>query len=389
MLSNREIRSSYAFERKGRLTSRVALIIPSLLPWAGAERVTATIGEELLQRGYKVDLVLVNEPGDLSKGVSRDIRVFNLGVKRFRSLVIPLAGYLRKQNPDAVIVSMWPLTSLSILVHKLTRSRAKLIVCDHNTLSIQYGRRNLAYRATLRTSIRLTYPMADARVTVSNGVADDIAALSGIPRSRFNVIFNPIGPPSAASSPDNGADTLWGQSNAKRILTVGRFKAQKNHRLLIHAFGKLIESIDARLMILGTGELMEETKKFAQAEGLSDRILIPGQVDDTTPYYRSADLFVLSSDYEGFGNVLVEALACGLPVVSTDCRSGPAEILENGRYGILVPVGDADALARGMAAAFAACHDRKALMQRAAEFAPSTAVEKYIQLLFPGKSGVS
>jgi glycosyltransferase involved in cell wall biosynthesis len=381
--------SSCALNQEGQFTSHVALVIPDLLPWAGAERVTATIGEGLIQRGYKVDLVLANEPADLSKSIAHGIRVFNFGAARFRNFIMPFARYLREQNPEAVIISMWPLTSLCIVAHKLARSRAKLIVCDHNTLSIQYGRRNLAYKMALRASIRVTYPMADARVAVSNGVADDIAALSGIPRSEFEVIYNPISPPSAASAQDRGIDALWGPNNATRILTVGRFKAQKNHKLLIRAFGKLVESIDARLMILGTGDLLEETKRFAQAEGLGDRVLIPGQVEDTTPYYRSADLFVLSSDYEGFGNVLVEALACGLPVVSTDCRSGPAEILDNGRYGILVPAGDVGALAQGMATALAAYHDRDALMQRAADFAPSKGVEKYIQLLLPAKRPMS
>lgn len=140
---------------------------------------------------------------------------------------------------------------------------------------------------------------------------------------------------------------------------------------------------DARLLILGTGELAEATAAVARAEGIADKVLLPGGRIDPMTYYRSADLFVLSSDYEGFGNVIIEALACGVPVVSTDCRSGPSEILENGRYGRLVPVRDADALSYAMADALVAKHDREALKERAANFAPGRIAEQYLELLFP------
>src|SRR5262249_18705982 len=151
-------------------------------------------------------------------------------------------------------------------------------------------------------------------------------------------------------------------------------------------FKQLLATQDARLLILGTGDLAEQTASVARAEGIGDKVLMPGATRDPVPFYRSADLFVLSSDYEGFGNVIVEALACGLPVVSTDCRSGPAEILENGRYGRLVPVGDAQALARAMADALAAEHDREAFKRRAADFSPERAADQYLRLLFPGSN---
>ena len=140
---------------------------------------------------------------------------------------------------------------------------------------------------------------------------------------------------------------------------------------------------DARLLILGTGELAEATAAVARAEGIAEKVLMPGATFDPTPYYRSADLFVLSSDREGFGNVVIEALACGLPVVSTDCRSGPSEILENGRYGRLVPVGDEIALAEAILESLSARHDRAALKRRAADFAPELIAEQYLELLFP------
>jgi glycosyltransferase involved in cell wall biosynthesis len=164
-------------------------------------------------------------------------------------------------------------------------------------------------------------------------------------------------------------------------------KDEKNQALLFHAFALLLETVDARLMLLGEGPLRGKLEALSRKLGVADKIVMPGFVTDPAPFYRTADLFVLSSDYEGFGNVIVEALACGLPAVSTDCPSGPAEILENGRFGQLTPVGDAVALADAMAESLAAEHDREALRRRAADFSPARAAKQYLQLLFPEPIG--
>ena len=160
-------------------------------------------------------------------------------------------------------------------------------------------------------------------------------------------------------------------------------KAQKNQALLLHAFARLLETVDTRLMLLGDGPLRGALEALARKLGLADKIIMPGFIPDPTPFYRTADLFALSSDHEGLPTVLIEALACGLPVASTDCPSGPAEILENGRWGRLTPVGDAEALANAMAQSLAAEHDREALRRRAADFSPARAADRYLQLLFP------
>jgi glycosyltransferase involved in cell wall biosynthesis len=276
---------------------------------------------------------------------------------------------------------MWPLTCCTLVAWRLSRARTQVVVSDHSILSLGYADRGSRHRAALRASLAMTYRLAGARVAVSGGVADDLAALSGIPRGKFDVIYNPSPSPSTAQL--NDADAVWGVSRGRRILTVGSMKAPKNQALLIRAFALLREAADARLMILGDGGLRGDLMALAEAEGLSGRVLMPGFVIDPGPYYRSADLFVLSSDYEGFGNVIVEALACGVPVVSTDCRSGPAEILEGGRFGRLVPVGDAPAFAAAMGEALDAPHDRAALQRRADDFSTAKAADRYLELLFP------
>jgi glycosyltransferase involved in cell wall biosynthesis len=177
------------------------------------------------------------------------------------------------------------------------------------------------------------------------------------------------------------AQALWNVPPSGRILTVGSFKAEKNHPLLLRAFARLAQVPEARLMLLGAGAGEVALRALAVELGISERVIFAGFHPDPTPFYLTADLFVLSSDNEGFGNVIVEALACGIPVVSTDCPSGPREILRDGKFGRLVPVGNAVALANAMAESLAATHDTVALKARAQDFSVDKTVNRYKKLL--------
>lgn len=365
--------------RKGQ---RIAILLPDLRA-GGAERVNVHLArEEYLARGYDVDFVLMSASGQLVDEVPEGARIFDLGARRLRNVLWPLVSYLRRERPDAMRVSMWPLTCVAVVARALARSRCRVVVSDHTILSIGYQNWGRLHRVLLRTSLALTYPHADARVAVSSGVADDLAALSRIPRDRFTVIYNPI----PLASPRIGA--IGGSDRAERrdgrhIITVGSLKAAKNQATLIKAFARMARHPDDRLTIVGEGALRPDLEALARSEGVEGLVSFPGFTADPGQFYAQADLFVLSSDYEGFGNVIVEALAYGVPVVSTDCPSGPAEILDNGRYGRLVPVGDAEALAAAMEEALASDHDREALRRRAADFVPSRAADAYLRLLFP------
>jgi glycosyltransferase involved in cell wall biosynthesis len=368
-------------ERKSKQRVRISLVLPSI-GLGGAEIVNIALAVELLRRNILVDIVTASDQPSSHLLVPEGVRLVVLSARRLRNVMLPFIDYLRREQPDVSLVSMWPLTAVCVAAHRFARSQSRLILSEHNTLSVQYRNRGLAHRLTLQNSIALTYPFAHERVAVSAGVADDLAKLSGIARDRFSVIYNPVLMSRCAGPDQAAAEEAWGGWRGPRILTVGRFKAQKNHPLLIRAFKKLLAIRDARLLMLGAGDLFEATENFAREMGVAGKVIMPGAVSDPTPYYRSADLFVLSSDYEGFGNVIVEALACGLPVVSTDCKSGPAEILDDGRYGRLVPVGDAEALACAIDEALAAKHCCEELIQRAADFAPRRIADQYLKLFF-------
>lgn len=362
--------------------ARIAILI-SDMTGGGAERVALALIECFLERGHQVDLVLLSAHGELMGLIPSEVKVFGLGVTRFRSALPPIVRYLRSRKPHALQASLWPLTAIAIAAAKLARIRTRVVVSDHITLSKQYGASPGAM-AAIKATTRLLYPMANGRVCVSKGSAADLAGLSGLPKQQISVVYNPIpGPPlGAAESAD--ADRLWGAAE-RRILTVGSLKHQKNHALLIRTFALLDDSARPTLMILGEGGLRAELEQLAGELGVAERVIMPGFAVDPWPFYQSADLFVLSSDYEGFGNVIVEALHAGLPVVSTDCPDGPREILDRGRYGALVPPGDEKALAAAISDALPRTPDRDFLRNRAADFSVERAADAYLDLLLgPG-----
>ena len=358
----------------------ISILLPDLTG-GGAERVNLDLAQEFVRAGHDVEFVLMQARGELLEEARASFSVVNLATPRARSLPLALARYLRQRRPDALIAAMWPLTAIAPLAQRLSGHSCKVLVSEHGILSAQYRDWGRFHRLLLRLSTSLGYRNVDYRIGVSAGVAADMAALSGISKDAFEVIYNPV-PPRAEPKPAalDIADRLWSGQSGARILTVGRMKAVKNHPLLLRAFA-LLDRPDARLMFVGEGDRREALLSLAHKLGVTDRVIFAGFHPDPTPFYKTADLFVLSSNYEGFGNVIVEAMACGTKLVSTDCPSGPAEILENGRYGQLTKVGDAEALSRAIADALEQPHDPDALKGRATDFDPQIAARKYLDLL--------
>jgi glycosyltransferase involved in cell wall biosynthesis len=350
----------------------IAFLLPDLR-MGGVERLTVDLVEELLGRGFKVDLVLLQRSGELLAQVPHGARIVELGAGRLRNAIGPLRHYLRETRPVALCAALWPLTVVALIAALGLGRQTRVVVAEHCSLVEQY-RGSFLLRATVRASYRL----ADAIVCTSDGVAGEIAGLAGLDRKRVTTIYNPVKPP-----PVSGTDptSLWGEPQGKRILAVGRLKAQKNFALLLAAFAELLREREAVLAIVGEGEERPKLEAAIRTLGLGERVLLPGLSLTPGDWYQGADLFVLSSDYEGFALVLAEAMHFGLPIVSTDCPHGPAEVLGHGRWGRLVPVGDAPALARAMAAALESGTDAGAQRARANEFGVARAADEYLRVL--------
>lgn len=226
------------------------------------------------------------------------------------------------------------------------------------------------------------YARADTIVAISNGVGDRLARETGLGRAAIRTIYNPVTTPELNEKAAAPTAHPWlFEDSIPVLLAVGRLNPQKNFDSLITAFAQIRTNRRARLIILGEGSERAELENRINEMGLGEDIIMPGWVDNPYAYMRLANLFVLSSRYEGLGNVLIEALACGCPVVATDCPSGPREILSDGTHGRLVPVGDADALAAAIKAGLDDPGDAAKRMRRAEDFSVTQAVDHYQALV--------
>lgn len=357
---------------------KIAIFLPNLAG-GGAEKVFVSLSSAFIKSGFAVDMILIQKRGELLSFLDERVNVIELNSKKIRGSFAPLLSYLRNNNPEILIAVMWPLTVLGTIAFRISGCHGRVVVSDHNTLSLSTSGYSKFRKIVLSQTIRWVYPLADIRLAVSNGVAADIKQLSGLSKIKFNVIYNPINRHIEGDELENTIRTRF------RVINVGALKPQKNQALLIEAFAKILKDIDGELVIVGDGELRGDLEQLITDLNLKDHVTLTGFIENIDSEYRKSDLFVLSSDYEGFGNVIVEAMSAGTPVVSTDCQSGPREILEDGKYGTLVPVGDVDALANAMLAGLYQKHDEQALKDRAADFSVDKIADQYLDVIFSKK----
>ena len=335
-------------------------------------------------RGLEVDLVLVKAEGAYLPEVPSAVRVVDLRSSRILTCLPGLFRYFRRAQPHALLSASAGANIAALWAHRIARSDTKVVVATHSTLYAmsQNGPNWKARLAPFLT--RYFYHWADGAVAVSEGAADDLCEIANLPDDHVRVIYNPIVTPEFWSKTKEKADHPWLHSNEDPVvLAVGRLTGLKNFPLLLRAFAEVCNHREAKLIILGEGEDRERLETLVKRLSIDGSVDLPGFVDNPYAYMRSADVLVLSSQCEGFGNVIVEAMACGTSVVSTDCPSGPAEILEGGKWGRLVPVEDEKALAMGILQTIDSPQRPDALRKRARDFSVSKAVGQYLEVLLP------
>lgn len=360
--------------------NHIAIFMPSLRG-GGVERVMLLLAQAFAVRGLEVDLVLASAEGPYLKDVDESVRIVDLKRRRILTSLPALAKYLKARQPLAMISAMAHANVVAVWAKLISGAPTSVLVTEHVNLSRAQLEASNVRQHLVPWFMRLSYGHADRIVAVSGGVADDLAKAINIPRERIEVVYNPVESHHLAtlcnaelSHPSLPDDSI------PFILATGRLHPQKDFSTLIRAFAHLRKDRRARLVILGEGGQRGDLEALIESLGLTGEILLPGFVDNPYAWMRRASLFVLSSAYEGFGIVLVEAMACGTPVVSTDCPSGPAEILENGRWGALVPVADVAALANAMSSSLDS-DDHPDVAKRAGYFNLDMAVNRYLDLL--------
>ncbi len=377
-------------------TLRIALFLHDL-SGGGSQRRTLTLADGMVARGQRVDLVVLRGEGPLLNQVPRGVRLvelepirvaqrwISLGRRQQLMLGVPaLAGFLRREKPDLMLAAASIVALPALCAHRLVRSSSLLVlrVSNHYSGSLKGP---LSVRTYLKSRMtRFLYPHADAIVTVSESVAEDLAMVTGLPRDRMTTIYNPLYTKELLVKAEEPLAHPWFAEGAPPVvLGVGRVSAQKDFATLLRAFAMLRAGRRVRLLIVGRSrrpERREALLRLAAELGVSDDIDLPGFVDNPLPYMARASVFALSSAWEGLPGALLEAMACGCPVVSTDCPGGSREILDHGRCGPLVPTGNPAALAGAIEGLLDNPPPRERLRTRAAEFDEDRAVDRYLDL---------
>lgn len=362
---------------------RIALIMSSL-EIGGTQRVMVHLADGFIKKGFTVDAVAVKASGPFLKMLPVEANLIDLGAKRALFAIPALIRYLRKSHPDMILSGLTHINIAAIIARSLSGIKSRLIVSERNNLTQKKIHSAKFWDRFLYEIITFFYPYADAIVAVSQDVADDLVRTAKLKTKKITTIYNPIPVDEVRASSKKEINHPWFSNHTNPvILAVGRFHKQKDYPTLINAFNLLRSNKTARLIILGEGKERPAIESMIHASPYSDDICLMGNIENPYPYMAKTDVFVLPSAWEGFGMVLVEALACGATIVSTDCHSGPSEILENGKYGRLVPVGDSQSMADAIKLSLDHPFPQEKNIARARDFSEERAVEQYLRVLLP------
>jgi glycosyltransferase involved in cell wall biosynthesis len=364
--------------------TKIAILVPSL-DGGGAEKVALNLCVGFAARGIHTTLLVSQAKGEFMDAVPDHIQVINLQSRspEFIFKTLKLKQYLNRENPE-ILLSLLDVMGSAIVAARLSTGNTRAVLSVQTHLGRQFKDRHGRLATWLRSRIiRSIYPHADGLIAASGGVADDLSQRSGIKRECIQVIYNPVISSDFAEKAAEAVDHPWlSDGQPPVILGVGRLVKQKDFATLIKAFSIVSTQTNARLMILGSPDprepsILPELETLAENSGARDRIDFISFRPNPFAYMAKARVFALSSIYEGFGNVVAEALACGTAVVSTDCESGPAEILDHGQFGMLVPPKNPDAMASAIMRTLEKDLDPERLKERAQLFSLESIAMQY------------
>lgn len=347
---------------------------------AGVERVNILLANEMVKIGYEVSFIVFSNDGEFKDYLSDEIKVQELKIDRTILSIPYLFKYFLKNRVKFISAYNY-LSIIAILINIFTFKKSDIYVCEHNTLSSILKVKGRWKDYLIAKLLPFFYAHTKAVIAVSKGVANDLSKHFGIKKNKIKVLYNPVVSTDMLIRAKEIPNHPWFLDKTKPVfIACGRLEPQKNFTLLIEAFSKVAEKVDARLLILGDGKQKDLLLNQIEMLRLVDKCELVGFVDNPYKFIAHADVFVLSSDFEGLPTVLIEALACNTKVVSTDCPSGAAEILENGKWGRLVPVGDLEELSKAMITSLNEKNSAN-LMARADFFSVRSSTQKYINFI--------
>ncbi len=316
---------------------------------SGVDRAMKNLIPALANRGYKVELLKVRKHGPELNNTFKNIKIINLKTSHVYSSFFPLVKYLIKTPPHIMFTDKDRVNRCAILAKLITRAKTKLIVRSGITISVDLSSRGFLDSWIQRTSMSRLYKYADKIIVPSKNVAEDMSDYTGLSINHIKVVPPPVIEESIFTRIFPPPEHPWFKPDSPPvILGAGELCMRKDFFTLLKAFKIVKQHIDSRLVILGKGRQHDALVKFSHDLGIEKYVDFPGFKKDPYPYMAHAKVFVLTSLWEGLGFVLIESLAVGTPVVSTNCPSGPSEILENGKYGHLVPIKDHERLAEAI-----------------------------------------
>lgn len=347
----------------------------------GAEKAVVNLLRGLVKRDeFDLDLVLATKEGPYLDLVPDEVRIVDLKKSRAVTATLPLMSYLKQNRPWALIGNMGHVNVVATMAKELAQIETRLVLVEQNTISASKSKLKRAKFVNLL--MKWLYPRADAVGGVSAGVARDLEIQLALETETVKVLNNPVVNEDLINQSQAKLDHPWFAVDTPPVfLAVGRLNPQKDFPNLLNAFAQVRKQKDARLIILGEGSERGQLETMIEDLDLKESVLLPGFVKNPYAYMKQASCFVLSSRQEGLPTVLIEAMACGCPVVATNCPSGPNEILDHGAYGFLVPIEDSGALAEAMVKTLDNPPKKELLKQRANEYSTEKVVANYLALL--------
>jgi glycosyltransferase involved in cell wall biosynthesis len=368
------------------MQKRLAIFLPSLAG-GGAEKSMLKLAIGIAEQGYPVDLVLARAEGPYRTylaALPELVQVVDLKAPRVLLSLPALARYLRRARPDALLSTLDYANIVALWARRLARTPRKVVVNEQNTISLTSQHSPQLRQRLVPGLVRHFYPWADYIIGNSRGVANDLSQITKLPRSQIQIIYNPVVTSELWEKAKASPNHPWleiGQPPV--ILAVGRLTAQKDFPTLIRAFAQIRRSQPVRLLILGEGPDRPALEALVRELDVEPDVRLLGFVENPYAFMARASLFILSSRWEGLPTVLIEALYCGVPVISTDCPSGPREILADGQYGMLVPIQDPASLAEMIKLGLAG-HTPRPSRESWRPYELETIVNQYINIFVEG-----